>query len=384
MTTIHLIYPTDNSAITPGAIGWHLREALSEKRFDVVTHDWEATYRIPAQSDSIILGHPHPSPWTVFRRSVKSTGWHLRVCLFPTNGDIFQYAFAYQAMLQSDLVFPIMGPEWANFIDLDPQFALLRRKIKPLDLAIKAEFFSPLPKRNVVPAERRVLYIGHTGNYKAPAYLEAIRAEMPDVEFGWMGAGKHSLKGFTEHGRIPTYSQEGREILSNYHFLLSVGHADANPTTVLESMSLGLLPITTRGSGWSERQGVHHIPFAAPREAAAFLRAMLRMPTDEYCALLRENRQRVESEFGWSNFTDAVIAGMEEFNHGGGEFELPSDSRLKMLTVSAQAIAAIMGPRIALAHAYFSARGTVSDLRDNLPRRKKREIRIREENCERK
>lgn len=370
MTIVHLIYPTDNSAITPGAIGWHLREALLGEGFEVITHDWEATYRIPAHNDSIILGHPHPSPWTTYRRSVKRAGWQLSACLFPMNGDIFQYAFAYQAMLQSDLVFPIMGPEWADYLDLDPQFALLRRKMKPLDLAISADSFRLLHNRNVAPADRRVLYIGHTGNYKAPAYLEAIRAEMPDIEFGWIGAGKRGLKGFTEHGRIPTYSQEGREILSRYHLLLSVGHADANPTTVLESMSLGLLPITTRGSGWSEFQGVHHIPYGEPREASASLREFLSIPIDEYCTLLRGNRERVEKEFGWSNFTDAVITGMEEFRRGEMKSELPSDARMNVLTVTAQAIAALMGPRIAPAHAYFRARGTLSNWRDNVSRRK--------------
>jgi hypothetical protein len=351
MKEVHLVYPCDNPATTPGAIGWHVREALERVGYSVTTHDWEGSYKIRPTPGAILLGHPHPSPMTVYRRSVKDAAWGRRIAMLPLNGDIFQFAFAYKSIARSDETLGIMGPEWAGYLDLDPQMRAVRHKITPVDLAIDASLFPLLPNRAPHPRQRRVIYIGHTGNYKSPEYLEAIRKRLPDVEFGWLGRGSRQLAGFTPLGYVQSDSQAGRDVLADYHFLLSVGHADANPTTVLESLAVGIIPLTTRGSGWGEHQGVVRIPSGDPHQAAMAIRRMVNLDGVELQTRMAANRELVEQQFSWSRFTDVVLNSVGHLPRQSVDFTY-SDSRIGPLSSFAQIQAAVQGPRIAPAHAY--------------------------------
>lgn len=358
LARVHLVYPADNPATTPGAIGWHLREALEKAGHNVVLHDWEATYRIPVNKHEVLLGHPHPSPRTVFRRSVRQTGWARALTLFPFSGDIFQYAFAYDAMSRSDQVAGIMGPEWFRYIAMDPLLRNVRSKIVPVDLAIEPAYFPLLSNRQEEPSRRGVVYIGHTGRYKAPEYLSAIREYLPETRFAWLGPGSQELPGFERLGYKAIASQEARELLADYHVLLSVGHADANPTTVLEALCLGLVPLTTPGSGWSQEQGVVHVPAGDPRGAASIIEAVLSREPSAFSETVHRNRVNVMRDFSWSRFTETVLPMIESPRSLKNSFRY-KDARIRTVMTTSQIVAALMGPRIAPAHAYYKFRSGV-------------------------
>jgi len=347
VTLVHLVYPSDTPARTPGAIGWHLRRALVESGYEVETYDWTDSGKINPGPDDILLGHPHPSPFTVFRRSISQSGWKRKVAIFPMSGEVFQYAYAYESMLKADVVLAIMGPEWADYASLNPDLRAIHSKLCFLDLAIDASLFPVLDDRATYPSARAILYVGHTGGYKSPEYLEEIRRLLPHRKFGWIGSGERELSGFVQHGVQDLQSGDARRILNGYHILLMAGYGDANPTAVIEGMALGLLPACTRGTGWSTNQGVVRIPSTSAREAAEIIESLATMDSDAFVARINKNRRLVEGNFHWASFAAKVISALEGPTHSS---RAHPEVRTRAMMIFAQAVAAIVGPRIAPAH----------------------------------
>ena len=90
--TLHLVYPHGARISCPDAIGRNLARRLAD-HFTVRAYDWDdrATIR-PAPGD-LLLGHPHPSPRTIFRTSARQPGWRRVVMLCPyAHGDLRQVA----------------------------------------------------------------------------------------------------------------------------------------------------------------------------------------------------------------------------------------------------------------------------------------------------
>src|SRR5512132_2659791 len=84
VTTIHLVYPHGPSISCPDAIGRHLGERL-RPHFQVLQYDWDETRALEPGPDDVLLGHPHPAPWTIFRRSARKAGWRRIVPMTPFN-----------------------------------------------------------------------------------------------------------------------------------------------------------------------------------------------------------------------------------------------------------------------------------------------------------
>jgi glycosyltransferase involved in cell wall biosynthesis len=253
-------------------------------------------------------------------------------------------------MLLADSIIGIMGPMWADYQEMNPLLRNIWHKVRPADLAIDSNCFPFLRDGPEDFNKPSVLYVGHLGKYKSPEVLEAVRLQLPDIEFGWIGLGSPGLVGWTNYGYVPLSSDEGVEIAKRHTFLLSVGYADSNPTTVLEAMCLGLIPITSPTSGWAESQGVIHLRKASPKAMGTRLRAILSQPSNTLWQQVLTNRRRVEQKFVWSEFTDLALNCIAQPQAESQAVAI--DRRLKVLAMSAQVMAAIMGPRIAPSHLY--------------------------------
>ena len=142
-----------------------------------------------------------------------------------------------------DLFLAITGPHWFRTVAESPCSHWLPKMIH-LDLAIDRKDFPSLKTSFGAAGKRRVLYIGHTSRGKNTAYLTEIAALLPDTEFAWIGKGVRPIHGLTAHGFVDYDSTAGKELLAGFDFFLTVGNADANPTTILEAMSWGMVPIS--------------------------------------------------------------------------------------------------------------------------------------------
>ena len=73
--TAHIIYPFNlKKDINPWSIGNNIFYALKYK-YKVKTYVWTSIAKISPQNGDVLIGHAHPNPLTIFRRSVKSKNW---------------------------------------------------------------------------------------------------------------------------------------------------------------------------------------------------------------------------------------------------------------------------------------------------------------------
>lgn len=360
MRRLHLVYPHGPSIATPDTIGRHLAEGLSGA-YDVVCHNWDSLARLRPEQGDVLLGHPHPLPGTVVRRSWRDPRWGRRCIIFPFSGDPLQVATADPLVRSSDVFFAITGRGWFDAMPFTP-FAHWASRAVHLDLAVDRADFPRCKGAFAPPGRRRVLYIGGTAPAKNPRYLEEIAALLPEVDFGWIGTGR-PLAGITAHGWLDTSAATTRELVAGYDLLLTVGSADANPTTVLEAMSWGLVPVCTPTSGWVGEPGVVNVPLGDARAAVAILRRLLDAPDlDRFRA---SNDARLDDHFTWSRFSDEVLAGLEAPRRAAA-VGLGNDRRMLLraaTAISPYSLARREGRRLARSVVERSARERARDLR---------------------
>lgn len=307
--TVHLVYPHGLATWGPDAIGRHLGERL-ERHYTVAYHDWTERAVITPKDGDILVGHPHPSPSTVFRRSCRRRGWRRIVMLSPFNTDPSQVAFLDDVIGDCDLYLAISGPHW--FADLKgSRYSHWVPKMRRLDMAVDRADYPPIKTSFNGPGSRRLVYIGHTGRAKNTTYLTEIAGRLPGVEMAWVGRGHRPIRGLTELGWLDYATPEGRERIARFDFLITVGSADANPTTILEAMSWGIIPICTPQSGYEGIPGIINIPLGDPDAAAAIIRGGLDRPSDELAEIQRANWALLDRDYTWERFTDRVVSAIE-------------------------------------------------------------------------
>jgi glycosyltransferase involved in cell wall biosynthesis len=304
------VYPHGSRISTPDAIGRELGRRL-EARYAVVYHDWSERVAIKPEPGDVLLGHPNPDPNTVFRRSVRLDGWHRRLMMAPFNhGDLRQVAFEDSIIPDCDLYLAITGPYWFQTLE-DSSCSHWQPKMIHLDLAIDRGDYPPLKTTIGAPGSRRVLYVGHTHRYKNTPYLSKIAALIPEAGFAWIGTGDREISGLEPLGPVEFDTRAGKDLVSGFDFLLTVGRADCNPTTILEAMAWGLIPICTPTSGYEGIASIPNVPLDDAAAAAAIVRRLLHADESELVEMQAENWRRLDEHYTWDRFAAQVIDAIE-------------------------------------------------------------------------
>jgi glycosyltransferase involved in cell wall biosynthesis len=307
---VHLVYPHGEGISTPDAIGRELGRRL-EAGYEVIYHGWTDRDVIEPEAGDILLGHPHPSGDTVFRRSLERPGWRRKLMLAPyMHGDLRYVAFMDGVLPLCDLFLAITGPYWFGTISNSP-CSHWRPKMVHLDLAIDRGDYPRVKKSFGEPGKRRVVYVGHTEPYKNTQLLSKIAALVPESEFAWIGGGATPIRGLTALGRVDFGSGAGRDLVAGYDFLLTVGTADANPTTILEAMAWGLIPICTPTSGYEGIAGIPNVPVDDAAAAAAVIRRLLGADDSDLVAMQASNWRALDDHYNWDRFAAQVIEAIE-------------------------------------------------------------------------
>lgn len=313
MKTVHLIYPHGNRISCPDAIGRNLGKHLASHGYNVSLYDWSDGRTILPGADDVLVGHPHPVPSTIFRRSLKQPGWKRKIALFPfTPGDPVQNAFGDSFICDCDQFLAITGNYWIGQVS-KTMFSHWEPKVEHLDLAIDRLDF-PILRRGFNPVgKRKFVYIGHSGWPKNTKYLSSIAKEVSSTEFAWIGrpAGNESIEGVLPLGWQDFSAVEARNLVSHFDFLITVGSADANPTTILEAMAWGLIPVATKESGYFGFSSIPNVPLDRVEDAAAIVHQLQNLPDEELVAMQRRNWQLLDSHFNWTRFGNQVIDAIE-------------------------------------------------------------------------
>lgn len=308
-TRVHLVYPHGDRISTPDAVGRELGRRL-EARYPVIYHDWSDRDLIEPEPGDVLLGHPHPDPNTVFRRSVRLDGWRRRLMMLPFNhADLRQAAYTRSVVPRCDLFLAITGPYWFATIATS-RCSHWQPKMVHLDLAVDRDDYPPLKASFGAPGKRRVVYVGQRYRYKNTGYLSEIAARVPEAEFAWIG-GEGTMDGLTSLGRVDFSTESGKALISQFDFLLTVGKADANPTTILEAMAWGLIPVCTPTSGYLGIPSIPNVPLGDAAAAAANLRRLLTVDESELVAMQSDNWRLLDRHYNWDRFAAQVTEAIE-------------------------------------------------------------------------
>lgn len=299
---IHLVYPHRARIFAPDVIGRTLLDHFGSKQ-RVQAHDFDRMYRIEPQPGDILIGHAHPVPWTVFRRSARRPGWARRILLEPFNADWQQVGFIDDVIDDCDLFLAITGRYW--FETIGGPAARWKPKMIHLDLAVDRDHYPVLRRQVAPPGTRKFIYIGNDHPGKNLGYLDRIAARWTGGCIDWAGRGK-PLPNVRSLGFIDFSSDAGRRLIADYDFLITVGSADANPTTVLEAMAWGLVPVCTPTSGYIDEPSIINIPSDDVEGVCKRLDQLQEMPEAEIVALRARSAHRLDTHFRWDRFVGQV------------------------------------------------------------------------------
>ncbi len=307
---VHLVYPHGDRASAPDVIGRELGRHLG-RDLEVVFHDWAGFELVPAAPEAAIVGHAHPVPGTTFRRSVRRPGWGRRVLLQPFITKVPQVGYIAGVLPHVDRFLAITGRHWERVLP-DSAFASIAPVFTQLDLAVDASAFPMLVTKTRPCGSRRILAIGRDVAVKNLAYLEEIAARRPEWDFARIGPKGPARSGIVHLGEMDFRDPVAQSVLASFDVLVNVGRADANPTTVLEAMAWGLVPVCTPQSGYEGYEGIVNIPLDDPVLAVAELDRLQDMPDPELAELRTANRRRIEEHYTWERFAAVVRTAIED------------------------------------------------------------------------
>ena len=309
--TVHFVYAFGPSKSCPNAIGNELTLRLSE-RYRVIKHQWDTEETIDPQPGDILLGHPNPNPKTCFRKSVSKHGWARKIMMCPfSQGNLSYSAFQDSVIRNCDLYLAITGAYWFHLMDR----SLYRDwipKTRHLDLAVNRGDFPKLKYRFNPAGHRKFVYIGSKGFHKNTGYLAEIAGVNQGLSLSWIGGDQSSeISGFNGLGYVDFQTSDGRELVGKHDFLLTVGDSDPNPTTILEAMSWGLIPICTPQSGYYQTPGIVNVPLKNEAEASRILRWANTVEEEEIFEMQSKNFKALDDWYNYDRFAAQVISAIE-------------------------------------------------------------------------
>ncbi len=319
MKTIHLVYPHGSRISCPDAIGRNVGQRLAQ-HYRVCYYEWDSAQQIEIGKNDVLVGHPHPSPGTCFRLNYRKPGWRRIIAICPyAHGDETQAAFLDALLPYCDLYLAVTGNYWFSTVQ-DSCYAHWFPKMRHLDLAIDRADFPVLKTVFNPPGKRRFTYIGHTRWYKNPQYLTKIAKALPEFSFSWIGPTRKrhllqrtpdTIEGFSPLGFQNFSTDQGRQVIASHDFMITVGLSDPNPTTILESMAWGLIPVCSPQSGYMNWPGIVNIPVNDLQGAVEILRQLQDMPDETLTSMQSANWKALDEHFNWDRFTQTIIEAIE-------------------------------------------------------------------------
>jgi glycosyltransferase involved in cell wall biosynthesis len=306
--TVHLVYSHGPRTACPDAIGRKLGERLAT-RFEVVHHDWDGFEHIPASPNAALVGHAHPLPFTTFRRSARGD-WGRVVLMQPLSTSRSVNGFLFSTLDRVDRFLAIMGPYWGDQVTRSA-FGRWADRIEQVDLAVDPSDFPRLRTSSGEPGARRFLYIGSDDACKNLRYLDAIAGAMPEVRFSWAGTGSTQLANVERLGFVDFSSEAGAQVVRDHDFMITVGTEDANPTTVLEAMAWGLVPICTPQSGYYAAPGLVNVPLDDVDQVVSVLRGLEHAPSESLDEMRSASWAAVDAHYSWDRFAAQVFEAID-------------------------------------------------------------------------
>jgi glycosyltransferase involved in cell wall biosynthesis/ADP-heptose:LPS heptosyltransferase len=313
--TVHFVYsgdPYNNEAIrAPKTIANKLFRFL-EQRINVRYYDLkDEEVKVNVRQNDIILGHPYSSTnsviWKLFRQPCAK-----KYLIWPLHTGIPEMNRYSKPLAEiADRLFIISGPYWTDTLD-KTEYAGWKDKIVRVDNAVDSNIFA-LIKKQFNPAGRRGLFVfGRSGAEKGTGKLFELLAK---TTYPVVVAGDYNEEDLqiirnrpktTMLGRIDWRHPDTVEyIMQTCDFFVNMSVSDASPTTLLETMAIGVVPITTPQCGYYYPSFIMLSQDDPERNILMIQSAQLKSE-QELKELQAENRRIIEQKHNWEQFCRTI------------------------------------------------------------------------------
>ena len=301
--TVHLIYPTNIFLdINPWSIGNNVVRALKND-FNIKTYLWTSLGKIYPNEGDVLIGHCNPNPLTIFQKSYRNKKWSKVILMQPYNEDPMQLSYLYNIIDKCDYFLAICGDYWFKRI-LKSKFKKWKPKMIQQNLGISQKTYPFIKKKFNKIGERKFLYIGNDyafNNFaKNLPYLKKISESLGIKYFAT--AGNKKVGSIRHFGWLNFQDKKSLEIVKNYDFLIQTSTNDANPSTILEAISWGLIPVVTKQCGYSHENSIINIPLNNLKKTKKILNYLQHVSYNSLKNMQQKNNNLLRKKYNWSNF----------------------------------------------------------------------------------
>ncbi len=305
--TLHLVYPFDlDNKINPWSIGNNINYSLADK-YRIKNYNWMSFGKINPKEGDILLGHAHSNPMTIFRRSLKNSKWAKKILIQPYNEDSLQMSHLYDVVPECDFFLAICGKFWFERL-AKSKFKSWKKKMIQIDLGIDKKTYPFIKQKFNKINKRKIIYIGNDYSYNNFAknlnYLKKIIDSSGKNIFG--SAGNKQISTEEHYGWLNFKDKKILKIIKKYDFLIQVSKNDANPSTILESMSWGLIPLITKGCGYKEINKKLIIPQNNHKLVCKKISYLQKKNNKFLKKIQKENLNLLKKKFNWKNFQKKI------------------------------------------------------------------------------
>lgn len=320
---IHVVYPHKKLRSAPNIIGHRLIKGLKERNFNVKGHHYMSWGRIKPGPDDILIGHPYLIKPNFFYNSLKYK-WKRKILLHPFNHDWEQNSYLDEYIDIVDIYLAISGKYWHKKFS-DKRIARWKPKLKQLDLAIELDKNERVKENFNPKGKRKFLYIGNQNPGKNTKLLKELSILRTDLVISHIGAGEVGGN-VKSYGYLNLDDIYAKKVIGSHDFLLTVGTYDANPTTILEAINWGLIPVCSVSSGYELEPGILNIPIDSSSNALGYIDYLNNVIADsELNEIQKQGVKNVKENFTWDRFIDSVC---EELNSSKKHILDPRDPML--------------------------------------------------------
>jgi glycosyltransferase involved in cell wall biosynthesis/ADP-heptose:LPS heptosyltransferase/tetratricopeptide (TPR) repeat protein len=258
---LHFVYigdPHDKKIISaPGTKTINLFEFFCSKGITVKHYKPDDKTTIPdVRNGDVVIGHPHHDHDTIIYRLFDSK-CAKKCLLWPFHTQLPQFnRYAKDLAAAADKLFVVSGPYWIETIARS-EYADWAPKVVRVDNAIDAKVFALRKNKFNPPGKRGLFVFGRSGPEKGVTELFGL---LKKTDYPVIIAGSYKpedLRIISDRpntkilGQINWLNEQQTQcIFETCDFFVGMPVSDASPTTMLESMAVGLITITTPQCGY--------------------------------------------------------------------------------------------------------------------------------------
>lgn len=313
--------PDEQRRQSPYSITRNLYSFFKNKGLDVVYKNWtDSGVGFQVDKNDIVLGHPAYDQSSIIQHIFRSgQKCKAKILIHPLHLNFVEDNLPFDDLWKScDAGIAITGKYWYDVLEKS-KFAHWKPKMTRIDMAVDHEIYKWY-KKDIgfrVEGTRELVYIGSSTHNKNLWYLTNIMRAMPTVKLNWFGGSSdHSL------AKLPNVTTTGwqelndgvlKQICGSSDIFVNVSISDANPTSLIEAASLGLVIACTKESGYYNDQMVTTLPLDDVSEAVKIITELLLLPIPEMEKRSAYNRQEIEKKYNWNVFCNTVWSVVNKF-----------------------------------------------------------------------